>query len=127
MMPKCDGLEVLKNIRFINKDKHQPYICMITALGLHKNISLFKEYKASSYVLKPFKIKTIYLMLDKYIKPLVTNAKKENIDEFYDFYENNTSEVDNKDNIETYNQSHEQISAQEFLKDYDDIHLKILF
>ena len=127
MMPKCNGLEVLDTTRVTNKDKHQPYICMITALSIKKSIEEFKNKKASSYVMKPFAIKTIYLMLDRYIKPLIDKVlHEEDVDEFFDFYEfedefENEFEDDEKENMEIYNKTHSEISAVEFLKDYDDI------
>jgi response regulator RpfG family c-di-GMP phosphodiesterase len=124
MMPKCDGVEVLHNIRVIDKDKFQPYVCMITALGLHRNIELFKENKASSYIFKPFDMKTLNIMLDKYIQPLFTNEQNIDSEEFFDFYdfdeddslnEENTFFQDEKDNIEVYNKTHSSTSAEEFL------------
>ena len=54
MMPKCNGLEVLDTTRITNKDKHQPYICMVTAMSLNSNKRIFKEKKATSYVFKTF-------------------------------------------------------------------------
>jgi len=124
MMPKCNGIEVLDTTRIINKDKHQPYICMVTAMGLNKNIALFKEKKASSYAIKPFDTKTIHLMLDRYIKPLIENVEQEE-DEFFDFYDFDEDEPDNENENKEYmdklNKSHGHVSATEFLKNYDDI------
>ena len=126
MMPKCNGLEVLDTTRIINKDNHQPYICMITAMGLNSNKKIFKEKKATSYIFKPFTIKTINLMLDRYIKPLIDNDMQEtNNDDFDDFYDfedfDDELEDEEKENMEINNNTHSNISALEFLKDYEDL------
>ena len=132
MMPKCDGLEVLDTTRITNKEKHQPYICMITAMGLNSNKKIFKEKKATSYVFKPFAIKTINLMLDRYIKPLIdsdieetSNDDCDDFDEFFDFDEFDEFEDEledkEKENMEVLNKSHSKINATEFLKDYEDL------
>ena len=132
MMPKCDGLEVLDTIRITNKEKHQPYICMVTAMGLNSNKKIFKEKKATSYIFKPFTINTINLMLDRYIKPSIdfeiediSDNNCDDFDEFFDFDEfdefEDGLEDEEKDNMELLNKSHSQINATEFLKDYDDL------
>jgi CheY-like chemotaxis protein len=129
MMPKCDGLEVLDTTRITNKEKHQPYICMITAMGLNSNKKIFKEKKATSYVFKPFEIKTINLMLDRYIKSIIDNDMQEtnsdDFDDFFDFDEfdelEDKLEDEEKENMELFNKSHSKINAIEFLKDYDDL------
>ena len=132
MMPKCDGIEVLDTTRITNKEKHQPYICMVTAMGLNSNKKLFKEKKATSYVFKPFTINTINLMLDRYIKPLIdsdieetSNDDCDDFDEFFDFDEFDEFEDEledkEKENMEVLNKSHSKINATEFLKDYEDL------
>lgn len=132
MMPKCDGIEVLDTTRITNKEKHQPYICMVTAMGLNSNKKIFKEKKATSYIFKPFTINTINLMLDRYIKPSIdfeiediSDNDCDDFDEFFDFDEFDEFEDDledeEKDNMELLNKSHSQINATEFLKDYDDL------
>ena len=134
IMPKCDGIEVLDNIRVTKKDKHQPYICMVTAMGEDEDKLLFKQKGASSYAIKPYSRDTIFLMLDRYIKPLFESYKNgdrteeevfEDFDEFTDFYDLDDEFEDDfsnsKEQMEQYNDSHSQITALEFLKDYDDI------
>ena len=130
IMPKCDGIELLDNIRVSNKEKHQPYICMVTAMGEEKDKILFKQKGASSYAIKPYGRDTIYLMLDRYIKPLIEEKKNNNeefedFDEFTDFYDLDDEFDDDfsndKEQMDQYNNTHSQISAVEFLKEYDDI------
>ena len=123
MMPKCNGLEVLDTTRITNKDKYQPYICMITAMNLNSNIALFKEKKASSYIFKPFEMKTINLMLDRYIKLIIdNNTQEEDSDDFFDFYDfEDEFPNEEHDNMEIYNKTHSKKTAIEFLQDYNDV------
>ncbi|MGM0519896.1 MAG: response regulator [Campylobacterota bacterium] len=130
MMPKSNGLDVLKNIRVENNDKHQPFICMVTAMGTPENLAIFKKNKASSYVLKPFDIKTINLMLDAYIKPIVEEKRKSlkvdefiDFDEFDEFEELNDFEVSNeeKNTINESNLNHKKIPASTYLKEVDNL------
>ncbi len=131
MMPKCDGFQVLDTTRITNKDKRQPFICMVTAMGTDENNRLFREKKATSYIYKPFELKTLNLMLDRYILPLMESSlHDEEADEFFDFYDfdedesfgfDNDSNDDAKEEMQKYNEAHSKITAIEFLKDYDDV------
>lgn len=133
MMPVSSGLDVLEHIRFKNTDKHQPYICMVTAMGTSENLELFRSRKASSYIIKPFNMKTINLMLDTYIKPIVyENKEKLEVDEFVDFDDfedfddfdslddNDITVSDEEKNIMTKNNlNHKKVPAIDFLKDIE--------
>jgi len=132
MMPLSNGVDVLDHIRITNKDRYQPYVCMVTAMGTDENLVVFKNHKASSYVLKPFRIKTINLMLDTYIKPIIEESKNSQfeVDEFVDFdefedFDNIDFEVeisdDEKDTMNTNNLNHKQVSASEFLIDFENL------
>lgn len=129
MMPVANGIDVLESIRFKNKNKHQPYICMVTAMGTPENLELFKSKKASSYVLKPFKIKTINLMLDTYLTPIIEQTKRSlEVDEFVDFddfdsfdHEDIDVSCEEKDIMHKNNLNHKKVSAQKFLADLGDL------
>lgn len=127
MMPKANGVDVLKSIRVEHKDEHQPFICMVTAMGTLENLELFKKNKASSYVLKPFNIKTINLMLDTYIKPIIEEKKqKVDVEEFIDFEDFDDDEEfdisdDEKEQMGQSNLDHKQVSAQQYLKEMDNL------
>lgn len=130
MMPVMNGAELLDDIRVENAQKHQPYVCMVTALGTKENLEIFKSKKASSYVLKPFNMDTIFLMLDTYIKIPEEKAEEEVVefDEFLDFEEfDEFDEFDDmmsdeeKEVMEVNNLNHKKVPAVEFLKDFDDL------
>ncbi|MEA3289476.1 MAG: response regulator [Campylobacterota bacterium] len=133
MMPVMNGIELLDNIRIANEDKYQPYICMVTAMGTPDNLEIFKSKKASSYVLKPFKINTINLMLDTYIKPFIEKEKESlEVDEFMDFDEfEDFEDFDEFDEViisseeqeimQINNLNHKKVTAQEYLRDFEDL------
>ncbi len=137
IMPKCNGFEVLDNIRIVKKDQYQPYISMTTAMGEKEDILSFKEKGATSYAIKPYSMDTIYMMLDKYVKPLFDNDQTqdtkdteeiedfEDFDDFTDFYDLDDEFEDefdiDKNLMEENNKSHKKVTAVDFLKDYDDI------
>ena len=134
IMPKCDGFDVLDNVRIANKKQYQPYICMTTAMGEDEDIVLFKKHGATSYAIKPYGRDTIYMMLDKYIKQLfeLNDIKQEeeidefeDFDEFTDFYDMDEEFDDSFDieegAMEEQNNSHKKVTAIDFLKDFDNI------
>ncbi|RLA80326.1 MAG: hypothetical protein DRG78_11205 [Epsilonproteobacteria bacterium] len=132
VMPKLDGLGVLDNIRIEHKNNHQPYVCMTTGLGKEEDKLTFHQKGASSYAIKPYSRDTIYLMLDKYIKPLLMIDETtddefkdfddfEDFDEFTDFYDEDEDFDIDTELMDEHNKSHKQIPASEFLKDFNSI------
>ncbi len=129
IMPKMDGFDVLDSVRITKKDQHQPYICMVTGMGEDEDKRLFREKKATSYVIKPFDTQTIHMMLDKFIKPLIeTEIQEEEVvddfddfDDFMDFYDEDEDFDLDEEEMDLNNKSHAKVTATDFIKEYDDI------
>jgi hypothetical protein len=89
-----------------------------------------KRFKANAYITKPINQTMVNAMLDKYV---CLNDLKQNLeckedffdlDSFEDFDDlNNIDEFnsENIDMIDDFNESHKQISAKEFLSEYDNL------
>ncbi len=119
MMPVMDGTEALETIRNSDIEK-QPIIIMVTALGDKETKLKAKKLGANAYVTKPVSDRAIKAMFDRYVE------KKEDDDDFFDFDDFDDDFDDNsideqKNMMEDFNESHQQISATEFLDDYDDL------
>jgi CheY-like chemotaxis protein len=121
MMPKCDGYKVLETIRIDKKNNFQPFICMVTALGDQKHKNLFKINKANAYAIKPFHKDTIMLIIDKFIGSKIKDDCVDADDKFIDFYKEDDMSNFDRHEIDSYNDVHNNITAIEFLKDYDNI------
>jgi DNA-binding response OmpR family regulator len=128
MMPKLDGIEFLNNLRNIHKNL-QSYVCMVAAKREEENITLFKNSGANSYILKPFKLTTLYKVLDRvfelhdnFMKKIEANEEKtvefEDQDEFFEFddFENEEEQQPSKPILHE-----EKLSAQEFLAEQDNL------
>lgn len=111
-LPKLDGIKVL-NILKNNSSLNKPYICMTTSLGQDKYKKLFKLLHANTYLIKPFNKEKTHEILLK-IKNNLEEIDVKTIDE--------TEVVDEfGEIIDIANNSHQHISAIEFLKDYENI------
>ena len=144
MMPKITGLEILKEVRKKNLSEQpkQPKIIMLTALNDEKTKNEASELGANAYIIKPTKKDSIFVMLDKYLLELlnddIENIKSESSnddeenDDFFDlddeFFDLDDAFSDNEDNCEiqkqlsymdTFNKSHKQIPAKEFIEEYN--------
>lgn len=76
LMPKMDGIEVIKAIK---KDPQvQPKIIIITALAKDESYHLIKEYKADGYIRKPYDI----VELKQSIRLLIEEEMQEKIKKF---------------------------------------------
>lgn len=125
MMPIMNGFGALTSIREMNLSK-QPIIVMASALG--DEVTKEKERKkgANAYVVKPFGKKTIFLMLDHYLEKIEKSNIEE--DDFFEFDDlDDTLTIENQDTImHRFNESHEELSNEDFLIDYDYIMDEIL-
>jgi len=119
MMPVMDGLCALSTIRKMDLEQ-QPIIVMATTLGDSLTKEKEREKGASAYVVRPFKKKTIYLILDYYLKKIIDNTIED--DDFFDFdeFEDELDTIDNQQIVmEEFNKSHQKLSTEELLKEYD--------
>lgn len=128
MMPNMSGLELLEKIRQ-KKDITQPKIFMVTALNDDTMKAKAYAHGADGYICKPFDYKEIYDVLNDVIK-----EQEDQSDEFVDFddgeddsfFDFSDSEDDDslniqKDMMDQFNKSHGNLSAKEFLKEYEGI------
>ena len=67
MMPKLDGLTLLRKIRNISKYKNIPVI-MLTAKSEDYDIKAGFEDGASEYITKPFGLSDFYLKVGRFLK-----------------------------------------------------------
>jgi DNA-binding response OmpR family regulator len=131
MMPKLDGITFLKSLRKIQKNI-ESYVCMVTAKREEGNITLFKESGANSYILKPFKLETLYKVLDRvfalhdnFMQKIEAHEEKMAVfdedDEFFDF--DDFEELDDNEEQKQFQKTfdNEKLSAEEFLDEYDDL------
>lgn len=120
MMPHITGAETIKCIKCLD-NIGDPKIIMVTALGDKDTIEKAKEAKADGFITKPFKYEAVETLLTKYLD-------LESDDDFFDFGDDD-SFVDDTNNlilgqIENFNETHHKISANEYLKEYDELELK---
>lgn len=66
VMPKVDGFEFLDFLK--SYDIKYPYICVTTALWEDNYEDILTKKGASSWVIKPYNKKTIFIELDKFFK-----------------------------------------------------------
>lgn len=66
MMPGMDGLEVLRRLRASEATRETPVI-MFTALGDTKTIFDAQSFKATDYIIKPFKPAELLSLIRKYV------------------------------------------------------------
>jgi DNA-binding response OmpR family regulator len=120
-MPKYDGIRLLNNIRKIKEIK-QPEIYMVTSFGDEKYKSLFKIKGADTCIVKPFDKDIIYSVLSKIFNNEVQQTDvEEDFFDFDDFDNADEKTLSKKDSLEKYNKTHLKVSAQEFLKDVDNL------
>lgn len=120
-MPKYDGIRLLNNIRKIKEIK-QPDIYMVTSFGDEKYKSLFKIKGADTCIVKPFNKDIIYDVLSKIFDNQVKQTEVE--EDFFDFDDFDNADqitLDQKDSLDKYNKTHLKVSAQEFLKDVENL------
>ncbi|MEA3290515.1 MAG: response regulator [Campylobacterota bacterium] len=118
MMPGISGFEVLKEIRTKELNK-QPVIIMSTALNDKETISKEKEFGANAYMVKPFKLDTVEVILDKYLNDI--EFERFDIDDIFDFEIIDDENEDNKNDSfldKIFFKSYEKLSADEFLESY---------
>ena len=117
-MPIVDGIVVLKKIRTI-KSKKDLKVIIVTSLADEATKDEVKRLHANGYIEKPAKREIIYPILDQYI---VEDQECEemffNFDDFEDFDDFDSEE---KDMLCDFNESHSQLSAVDFLKEYPDL------
>lgn len=125
-MPKCDGIKVLNTFK-VNKDLKKPFICMVTAMGEDKYKQLFKLLKANSFIIKPFDKIKVHEVIQKVVEK-TTKMKSQDFEEEVDFDFYSFDDFDDfddfgecKEEIGNINKTHFQVSAKEFLSEYDDI------
>jgi len=119
MMPIMNGFNALNIIRKMNLSK-QPIIVMATALKDDVTKAKEKESGANAYVVRPFGKKTIYLILDHYLKKVIDNTFQH--DDFFDFddMDDETHTIENQNLImDAFNSSHQKLSTDELLEEYD--------
>jgi len=119
MMPIMNGFNALSIIRKMNLPK-QPIIVMATALGDELTKDKEKEKGANAYMVKPFGEKTIFKIMDHYLKKIIDETIED--DDFFDFdeMEVESDTIDNQKMImDTFNESHTKLSSEELLKEYD--------
>lgn len=130
-MPKCDGLKVLSTIR-LNKDVfRQAVICMVTAYGKDEYKNIYKNKGANSYLTKPFNKKYINLILEHTFNmydnkdtqsiPIPISNDDDDFEFDFDFGDDDLVSNEEKQELDTFNKAHGTMSAQEFLKDYDNL------
>lgn len=112
MMPVMDGLDSLSHIRKLSLKK-QPIVIIQTALGDKYTKEKAKKLGANAYITKPVKYEMIESMLGRYITNNTTSSETDFIN--YDDISQNTINLDTEDD------SIEQLSVDEFLEDYDQI------
>jgi len=138
-MPRFDGIKVLNSIRRSDVLK-QAHISMVTGIGENKYKTLFKLRGANSFIIKPFKSEHIssffdlflevhpdILSLDKQSKATNDEATKipEEVEEaFFDFddfddFDSCEEFEEVSDEMSKMNETHQLVSAQEFLSEYD--------
>lgn len=129
MMPVMNGFNALSIIRKMNLPK-QPIVVMATALGDELTKDKEKEKGANAYMVKPFGEKTIFRIMDHYLKKIINKTIKD--DDFFDFdeMEIESDTIDNQKMImDTFNESHIKLSTEELLNEYaylmDDIQLDL--
>jgi len=131
MMPKIQGMDVLEVIRLADLKK-QPKIIIVTALHDKDTRLEAKRKKANAYITKPIDIKMIKAMLDYYLKSnfVLVSSNLNSFDNFEDNLEDDFFDLDGfediisegqRRDINTYNQSHLKVKAEDFLKDIDNL------
>jgi len=119
MMPVMNGFKALSAIRKMDLSK-QPIIVMATALGDDITKEKEKQKGANAYVIKPFGEKTIFLIMNHYLKKIINNTIEE--DDFFDFddFDEEPHTIENQQVImDKFNKSHIKLSTEELLKEYD--------
>ena len=119
MMPIMNGFQALTIIRKMNLSK-QPIIVMATALKDDITKEKEREQGANAYVVRPFGKDTITLILDHYLKKII--EKTFHHEDFFDFddFGDETHTIDNQDVVmELFNNSHQKLSTEELLSEYD--------
>ena len=82
MLPECDGLTMLKNLRADEKTKHIP-VMMLTAKGETFDKVLGLELGADDYIVKPFDAKEVTARIKAVLRR--SSAKEEENKGVYDF------------------------------------------
>ena len=142
-MPRFDGIKVLNTIRR-SDTLRQAHISMVTAIGENKYKALFKLRGANSFIIKPFKSEHISSFFDLFLEahpqvlehenkietPLPedkeTPLEAQEEDDFFDFddfddFDSCEEFEEVSDEMSKMNETHQLVSAQEFLSDYDTI------
>ena len=118
MMPVMSGFIALGKIRNMDLSK-QPIIVMATALD--DTLTKKKEEKlgANAFVVKPFGEKTIFKIMNHYLRKILDQTIED--DDFFDFDDDvELNTINNQQTImEEFNQSHQKLSSEELLNEYD--------
>ncbi|MEA3511988.1 MAG: response regulator [Campylobacterota bacterium] len=127
MMPHISGAETIKCIKVL-EDIGDPKIIMVTALGNEETKQKAKEAGAHGFISKPFKYEAINTLLNRCLDLNLDSSDFE--DDFFDFEDDGEFSDGTNDlilgQIDNFNETHHNISAKEFLKDYSEIELKHL-
>jgi len=68
IMPGMDGLEVLHRIRSRYPEAKDVPVIMLTAKRDTESIFKSRDYRATDYIMKPFKLEELLVLVNKYIK-----------------------------------------------------------
>jgi OmpR family response regulator RpaB len=75
LMPKIDGLQVIRSIRLTGKKGKMPIVLM-SAISQSQILSNSKEYGPDFYVNKPFKLKKMEKLLTRVVKSIRRHKEK---------------------------------------------------
>ncbi len=125
---KYDGIKLLKDIKALTT--LQPKIIAVTTLSDREYRFKALRLGISKYIYKPYDNKEIESVLEDYLDThyVIENKLDEETDDFIDFDDDKFMDFDDdneinhsKELMNAYNDSHKQLSAQEFLSEYKDI------
>ena len=126
MMPVMNGFGALSEIRQMDLPK-QPIVVMATALGDAGTKEKERRKGANAYVVKPFGKKSISIILDHYMNKISNSTSNDEDffdDDFFEFdefddFDSEGSIENQKEIMDKFNESHEELSNEDFLSDYD--------
>ena len=132
-----DGIQLLKDIKALNI--RQPKIIAVTGLGDQYYRFEALKLKVYRYIYKPYDCKEIKEALGNFFKKNYYsdemdknhNFIEEEVDDFMDFDDSDDDFMDfdeeedgiehSKELMDAYNDSHKEVTAKDFLKEYSDV------
>lgn len=134
VMPITDGIEAVKQIKSYGDDIKQPMIIMVTTLNDKDTKQQAKDIGANSYISKPYCYREIFasikFCMDELSKEIEIDIEDDFLDfddfddednSFFDFDDEDDTINVQKEMLDDFNKSHKQVSAEEFLKEYQDL------